>query len=194
MAAGCGVETEGAVVTIPDKLTTRPPRVIPAVLLAVLAVAFGGVGIWLFGVRQFDGNWPPQASATLHTLATVPFGSTAVFAASIAVLVVGVVFMCCGLIPGDPSNREVLPLEAPGQTVMARRDIARQIKREVELIDGVGSAQVSLQRRALDVSVGTPIDAVDAIKQRTKVVVDQQLEQLHPTTTIRPRIRVRHVR
>ena len=52
--------------TSAPKLIRRPSRSIATSLLALLLLVVGGLGIWLCGVRLFDGAWPAGTTAAVN--------------------------------------------------------------------------------------------------------------------------------
>lgn len=178
----------------PDSLMLRPSRVIPAVLLALLALVIGGIGVWIFGARLIDGVWPAEVSTLIDRVANARFDDPGVTVVAVVVAVIGIVLLLCALIPGDPANREVLNSNVPGRTAITRRDFARRIQRQVELVDGVSKADVAYRGKNLRVIVTSPVDAIEAVKERAVEVVDNNIARLRPVMPVRPYIRVQQVR
>ena len=62
--------------TSAPKLIRRPSRSVATSLLALLLLVVGGLGIWLCGVRLFDGAWPAGTTAAVNGFGSSPFEST----------------------------------------------------------------------------------------------------------------------
>lgn len=178
----------------PDTLILRPPRIIPAIVLALFALVIGGLGVWIFGEKMVNHLWPSQVAETMQWLANIRLNDIGIAAIAMAIAVFGLCLLLCALIPGDPVNREVCTDDLPGKTAISRRDFARQVQRKVELVDGVSKVRVVFKGRNLRVSIASPIDAIDTVKQRAIAVVNDTIERFHPVRPIRPQVRVQQVR
>ncbi|WJZ01973.1 DUF6286 domain-containing protein [Corynebacterium freiburgense] len=178
----------------PDTLILRPPRTIPAIVLALFALVIGGLGAWIFGGKLINHFWPSQVAETMQWLASIRLNDIGIAAIAVALALLGLCLLLCALIPGDPANREVCTDDLPGKTAMSRRDFARQVQRRVELVDGVSKVRVAFRGRKLRVSIATPIDAIDSVKQRAIAVVNDTIERFRPVRPVRPQIRVQQVR
>lgn len=170
-------------------LVRRPPRTIPAGLLALALLALGGVGIWLLGTYLVDDTWPPAASGSVGSVADTTLDSLAMQVAAVALAVVGLVLILCALVPGRPARVQILVDDIPGETALSRRDLARRIQRRAENVDGVHSARVSVGRRRVDVAVETVVDDTAPVTSGASLAVDQALAELRPATPTRPRVR-----
>lgn len=174
----------------PDRLTRRPPRSVPLILLAVLAVVVGGTGAWLVGAYLINGAWPAAAAGAMESIGTARFDAVPLQAAAAAVGLVGLLLLISALVPGDPARRAILEDTTPGQTAVSRRDLSRRVQRSVEHVDGVQSARVSLHRNRLDVLVRTPIEDTQTVQRRAGAAVEGAVSDLNPVRNPRPRIRI----
>ncbi|NUL44605.1 alkaline shock response membrane anchor protein AmaP [Cellulosimicrobium funkei] len=174
----------------PYRLTSRPPRSVPVILLAVLAIAIGGLGVWLLGSYLIDGAWPAGSGAAVDPVGATRFGSTAAQVTAAVVGLVGLILLICAIVPGDPARRAILEDETPGQTAVSRRDLSRRVQRGVEHVDGVQAARVSVRRNRIDVTARTPIEDTETVLRRVRASVDETVAELSPVQALRPRVRI----
>lgn len=178
----------------PGRLTRRPARSLPAVLLAVTAVTVGGLASWLLGSYAIDGAWPAQVAGLVSAVAGMRLDALPVLAGAGVLGLLGLALVICAIVPGDPALREILVDTTPGQTAVSRRDLALRVRRSVEHVDGVQEARVSVRRKRVDVVVRTPVEDTGVVLRRSRSSVETALEQLRPVTPLRPRVRVARTR
>lgn len=180
--------------TQPALLTRRPARLVPAVLLGLLALVGGLLGAWSLGAYLLDGAWPAGVGEAIAAAASTPLDDIAVQAAAVIVALLGLAFVIAAVVPGDPGHRALQVDDAPGQTALSRRDLARRVRRHVAQVDAVRESRVSIRRRRLDVLVRTPIQDTGQVLARTRSAVDTALAELRPARDLRARVRVRRDR
>lgn len=180
--------------TVPDRLTRRPARVLPSAVLAIIAIAAGGLGTWLLGAYALDGTWPAPAADAVAAAGSVRLDSPPVLIAAGVVALLGLIFVISAIVPGDSGHRAILADDVPGQVAVSRRDIARRVQRRIEHVDGVHDARVTVEKRRVDVLVHTPVDDTETVRRRSQAVAEETLAQLRPTQPLRPRVRVTRTR
>lgn len=173
-----------------DRLTRRPPRSVPVTVIAVLAVAVGGIGAWLLGAYLLEGAWPAGSAEAIDGIGATPLDAAPLLIVAGVVGLLGLILLISAILPGDPARREILADETPGQTAVSRRDLSRRVQRSVEHVDGVQGARVSLRRSRLDVLVRTPIEDTETVRRRAHAAVDEAIEQMSPVRALRPRVRI----
>lgn len=174
----------------PAKLTSRPARAVPSIIVAISFIAVGSVGVWLIGSRLFDGSWPAGFDIYLQSAAESAVSASWVIAAATVATVVGIVILLCAFIPGDRANRAILPDQIAGDTVIDRKDLSEYFRRELRRVDGVRTAKVKVRRRTMTVVITTPIEDASIVEGRSRDVVNNTLEQFSPISQIRPKISV----
>ncbi|MDX2358524.1 DUF6286 domain-containing protein [Dietzia sp. PP-33] len=170
-------------------LIRRPPRAIPAGLLAVALLALGGLGIWLLGSYLINDTWPSAASSTVASVAGTGLDSTAMRVTAVVLALVGLVLLLAAFVPGRPSRVRILEDDIPGETAISQRDLARRIQRRTENVDGVHSTRVSVRPRRIDVAVETVVDDTAPVTRGATAAVDHALSELRPAGPSRPRVR-----
>lgn len=170
-------------------LIRRPPRAIPAGLLAAALLALGAVGCWLLGTYLLQGTWPVAAARVVDAVAGMTLGSTAVRLVAVGLALVGLAWLLAALVPGRPARVRVLDDDVPGETAISRTDLARCIARRTETVDGVHSANATIRRRRIDVLVWTVVDDPRPVSRAASEAVDRTLAELRPTGQLRPRVR-----
>ncbi|WP_114853958.1 DUF6286 domain-containing protein [Brachybacterium sp. YJGR34] len=180
--------------TAPARLARRPARSVPAAVLALLAIAAGGTGLWLFGSFLLDGAWPAAAAEAVSAVGATRLDSTPILIGAGLLGLLGLLLALSGIAPGDPGRRAILADDVPGQTAVSRRDLAHRVQRRIEHVDGVRDARVSVRRRRVDVLVRTPLEDTATVARRTRAEAEAALASLRPSTPLRPRVRTAHLR
>ncbi len=179
---------------ISTHLVRRPARVVPTIVLALVAVAAGGLGTWLLGAYALEGAWPGAAAEAIDAIGSARLDATGVLVAAAIIAGLGLSLVVCALVPGDAGHRAILADDVPGQTAVSRRDLGRRVQRRVELVDGVHDVRVTVRRRRVDVLVRTPVDDTDTVLRRSRAAVEDTLTPLRPVTALSPRVRVMQTR
>lgn len=172
-----------------DALIRRPPRAIPAALLAVALLALGGVGIWLLGTYLAEGTWPSASAQAVAAVAAAGVDSLAMRTAGIVLALVGLALLVAAFVPGRPSRLPILGDDIPGQTAVPHRDLARRIARRAETVDGVHSATARIGTRRIDVVARTVVDDVAPVERGVREAVERAVVELRPADPLRPRVR-----
>ncbi|WP_017615120.1 DUF6286 domain-containing protein [Nocardiopsis salina] len=178
----------------PGRLTRRPSRVLPAVLLAITAIAAGGFASWLLAAYAVDGAWPDPAVGLVSEAARMRLDAVPILIGAAVLGLLGIGLVISAIVPGEPALREILADGTPGQTAVSRRDVALRLQRSVEHVDGVQGARVSVRRKRVDVVVRTPVEDTGTVLRRSRSSVEEGLEQLRPVSPLRPRVRVSRTR
>lgn len=170
-------------------LVTRPPRVVPVSLLALALVALGGLGCWLLITYLVEDAWPAVASDQIGSTAQLAITDAIIQGVAVGILVVGVVLILIAVIPGKPSRVRVLDDDVAGETVMARRDVAKRLEKQAETIDGVHSVSSEYRGRRVDVAVRSVVDDTEPVLRAATDAVTRAVDELRPEP--RPDVRVR---
>ncbi len=176
--------------TAPRKLVRRPSRMVPASLLAVVLLVGGGLGVWLLGAYFLHGSVPSEASDAVTTIADTRLDSTVAQVVAVALAFLGLMMVLTALVPGRPSRTRVLDGDVAGETAISRRDLARRIRRRAEHVDGVHSVRVEVGRRRTEVSVHTVVDDTGPVLRAARATVEQAVNELRPTRSVPPRVRI----
>ena len=175
--------------TSAPKLIRRPSRSVATSLLALLLLVVGGLGIWLCGVRLFDGAWPAGTTAAVNGFGSSPFESTLIIVLACIAAVCGLAMIIAAMWPGAYDRTDVLP-EVAGQTAIARKDLAALVRRNIEQVDGVHSASVRVQRSRVNVKVLSVLDNLEPVREAAHSNAVQTLEVLKPEGIRRCHVRV----
>ncbi|MCC9204354.1 DUF6286 domain-containing protein [Arthrobacter sp. zg-Y769] len=167
----------------PVSMRRRPSRSVPATISAVLMLAVGVGLVWAAVVRLVQGSWPVFVTEPLRWLAETGWDSTRGWTGAVVLLLIGLVLLLCGMIPGDFS---ALPLRAkpvnmPGMpgagesggvpsvrggetVVMSRRAVARLAASTCDHIDGVASASATASSRKVHLDVTTALHGTSDVQ------------------------------
>lgn len=160
----------------PVPLRRRPGRSVPATITAVLLLALGVGLVWAALVRLLEGSWPEFITAPLNWLGQTPWDSTGGWTVAVVLLLVGLILLLCGIIPGDFRSLPLhtKPADMPGMpgagdsggvpsvrgsetVVMTSRAVARLAAATCDHIDGVRSASATASPRRVHVQVTTAL-------------------------------------
>ncbi|MCQ2000018.1 DUF6286 domain-containing protein [Arthrobacter zhaoxinii] len=167
----------------PVSMRRRPSRSVPATISAVLLLALGVALVWAAVVRLTQGTWPVFVTEPLRWLSETGWDSSRGWTGAVVLLLIGVILLLCGMIPGDFS---ALPLQAkpvnmpglPGaaesggvpsvrggeNVVMSRRAVARLAASTCDHIDGVASASATASSRKVHVDVTTALHGTSDVQ------------------------------
>lgn len=162
-------------------LRQRPARSIPAVLAALIITAIGVVLAWLAITRLATGSWPPVLSQTGRVLSPYSWASGVPIAILVGVLVIGIIMLLTGILPGQYNALAVQAGTKPavGATdfVITRRAVAKLAAASADQIDGVDYVSATATSRRVQLNVRTASERTDAIKARVIGAVQASLEQ-----------------
>ncbi len=174
-------------------LRRRPSRTVPATVVAVVLLAAGALSAVVGIARLVEGRWPTAFTTVQESATGASWGSTAVWAATVALAVVGLVLLVAALVPG--SRRAVgIARQTPAATghrevAMTTRGLARIAAAAADTVDGVDRVSVSAGPGLVRLRVwsGSRDDAA-LVRDRVQHVVTERLQQLGLQPS--PRVRV----
>ena len=167
----------------PVSMRRRPSRSVPATIAGVLLLALGVGLVWAAVVRLLQGSWPVFVTEPLRWLSETGWDSTRGWTGAVVLLLIGLVLLLCGLIPGDFSALPLRakPVDMPGlpgageaggvpsvrggeTVVMSRRAVARLAASTCNHIDGVASASATASSRKVHLDVRTALQGTSDVQ------------------------------
>ncbi|WP_146360134.1 DUF6286 domain-containing protein [Arthrobacter yangruifuii] len=197
----------------PVSMRRRPSRSVPATITAILLLALGVALVWGGVVRLAQGGWPVFVTEPVRVLGETGWDSAWGWTGAVVLLLIGVILLLCGMIPGDFS---ALPLRAkPGKltgtsgsaeagdlsavrggenVVMSRRAVARLAASTCDHIDGVASASASASSRKVHLDVTTALHDASDVQHWVEDGVRSRLAAtgLDPVPEVTASVRVRN--
>lgn len=177
-------------------LRHRPSRTIPALLTALILLAFGTAAVWA-GIAALQGDTQVIESAAGIGTRT-PWNSPAGYTIAGGLLAVGLILLITALAPGkynalrlnassggDGSRKR--PAD-PIEYVIGRRALGRLARTRAEHVDGVEFATAKVSPQRVDVTVATYLVDTTALHGKVQQTLEQAVADLDPVT--RPRIGV----
>ena len=135
------------------RLRHRPSRVVAASIVAVVLLAIGVLGAVAAIGRLVTGSWDPAVTGPAGAVATQTWGSPAILAAAIVVLVLGLLLVIAGLKPGAYRSAQLRGPSGQGieQTdyVISNGAIARLAAGRADAVDGVDKVSASADRKSV---------------------------------------------
>lgn len=196
-------------------MTRRPRRIIPATLAALLLIGLGAY-VAVVSIGNLLGEEPTRTLTPLvERVSASPWNDPGVLTAGAALLVLGLVLLLCGLLPG---RAQVLALDGdPGSTWnssttssstndkstgartagiaagstagITRGSIRRAAQDAADGVDRVDSSQATIRGRRVDVHAHASVRDTAGLAEQVEVAVADRLGNIPLTTT--PRITVR---
>ncbi|MCQ1948675.1 MULTISPECIES: DUF6286 domain-containing protein [Arthrobacter] len=196
----------------PVSMRRRPSRSVPATISAIVMLALGVGLVWAAVARLIQGSWPAFVTEPVRWLSETGWDSTRGWTGAVVLLLIGVILLLCGMLPGDfsalplrakPVNMPGLPGAGEsggvpsvrgGETVvMSRRAVARLAASTCDHIDGVASASATASSRKVHLDVTTALHGttdlqhwvVDGVRSRLAATGLDPVPEV--TATIRTR-------
>lgn len=152
------------------RLRRRPSRTVPAAVVAVLLVALGVLGALAAVDRLVSGRWDALATGPAGAVAGQTWGSSAVLAAAVVALVLGLVLLVAGLKPGTfraaqlrgPSGQAISETDY----VISNAAVARLAAGRADLVDGVDKVAASAGGRHVRLHLTTSSEQTTEIRDR----------------------------
>lgn len=181
-----------------NALRRRPSRTVPAVIVALLLLAFAVAMVWLSVLRIASGAWPSFVVEAANWAQDVSWGSTTAITAAAGAAVIGVVLLLWAIIPGQYTamrvrNEDLDSVGATTEVVMSRRSVARLATARADEVDGVAAVSTSVGGRSVTLSITTPSSDRDAVETIVKQRVREALISagVHPAPRIAVNVRTR---
>lgn len=173
-------------------LRRRPARVVPSVLVGLLGLAGAGLLAWAAVLRLTQGSWPEPVATGVPAALETPVTDPGVLAAGIALAVLGLVLLLCGLVPGRYHAARVrVPERLYGgseETVLTHRGLGRLLEARTGRVDGVGRVRADVNDRRVRLHVDTPLRETGALAPRLQTVAEDTFVRLPLATA--PRVSV----
>lgn len=147
-------------------MSRRPRRIIPATIVALLILALGAYAATA-SIGSLLGQDPTRSLTPLaDRLSASPWNDPAVLSAGIVLLVIGVILLLCGVLPGrqvilalqspdGPSSDRPSSIKStsdrPSAAGVTRGSITHAVQDAAAGVDGVSSAHVRVKGRRVDV-------------------------------------------
>lgn len=172
------------------RLRRRPSRTVAASIVAVVLLALGVLTAIAAISRLVTGSWDALVTAPAGTVADQTWGSSAVLAAAVVTVVIGLVLLIAGLKPGAFRSAQLAGPSGQGieQTdyVISNAAIARLAAGRADLVDGVDKVFASADGRRVRVRITTSSEQTVQIRDR----VIQGVTEILATTGLEPAPRV----
>lgn len=173
-------------------LRRRPARVLPSVVVTVVALAVVVVVAWAGIERATQGQWPAWTGNSAALAADTPITDPAVLTAGILLGVLGLVLLMCSIIPGGHSRSQLRVDDSlytgVQDTVLTHHGLAQALEAPVSRVDGVRSVTAQVKARKANVHVETPLRDNAQVKADAREVAEAALQQLplvkHPAVTV----------
>ena len=168
-------------------LRRRPARVVPSVLVGLLALGAAGYLAWAAVLRFGRGSWPEPVASAVPAVLETPVTDPGVLAAGIVLGVLGLVLLLCALVPGRHRSAR---LRVPGhlyggseETVLTHRGLGRLLEARTGRVDGVGRVRATVRDRRVRLHVDTPLRSTAGLHDRVRTVAEDAFVRLPLTTT-----------
>lgn len=168
-------------------LRRRPARVVPAVLVSLLALGTAGFLAWAAVLRFSRGSWPEPVASGAPAVLETPVTDPGVLAAGIVLGALGLVLLLCALVPGrHRSARLHVPAHlynGSEETVLTHRGLGRLLETRTGRVDGVGRVRATVSDRRVRLHVDTPLRSTGGLRRRVRTVAEDAFVRLPLTTT-----------
>lgn len=173
---------------------TRPRRIVPATIAALLVTGLGVTLVVVAGTRALDGRWPSWLDGAAATARMLAWSTPLTLAICAGLAVLGLLLLVAGLAPG---RRRGLSLTAPADSAAAtttwwlsRTALADLAELRAEQVDGVAAARSRLRRGRVVLRVRPSAAGDRELGPRVRDVVAAHLDALGLDTVRGVRVRV----
>lgn len=180
----------------PSQLRPRPSRTIPAVITAVVLVVLGAIMVWV-GISRLAAGAAPTWATDLGTwLSGLRWNTPLALGLAASLTLFGLLLILSAATPGKRSAVAVRSTRPPSETgvrevAMSRRSIARLAAARADLVDGVDSVSTTVTPKAVRLSVTTPTDHTDGVRDAVTREVQERLREsgLDPVPQVTAQVR-----
>ncbi len=171
----------------------RRPRIVPAVIVAIIIGAAGvTVAIDVIAVRanHHAQIWPYRQMAT--QMRQTHWGDGIVIAVAAALIAVGLILLSLAIVPGREKLIALNSERSEEAVSTTRKSLRRMLHRAISDLDAVDNVEVRLRRRAVRLSVGSPLRDPGNLATEARSMAIDRLEQIGVNRPPRVTVRVRH--
>lgn len=175
------------------RLTFRPRRTIPGVLVAAIMAAAGIIGcIWAASAALGHPLWNvPHSDFAGPLSSTVHWSSTGTLTVASAVAFVGFVLILIALLPG---RTRAIPLASGDDSLVIgvpRRSLRRSLGWLVQEIPGIDKAKVRARRGTVKVRGTTRLRDTADLQEKVRATVADRLRALDPLWPPQVKVKLR---
>lgn len=181
------------------RLRRRPSRTVPATIVALVLLALGVLTAVAAIARLVTGTWDGRVTGVTGAVAGQTWGSSAVLAAAVVTLVLGLVLLVAGLKPGAYRSAHLDGPSGAGieQTdyVITNAAIARLAAGQADLVDGVDKVSASADGRRVHLRITTGSEQATQIRDRVVARVTDALTAtgLDPAPRVSANVRTKEL-
>ena len=175
------------------RLTFRPRRTIPGVIVAAVVAAAGIIGcIWAASAALSHPLWNvPHSDFAGPLQSTVHWNSTGTLLVASAVAFVGFLLILIAVIPG---RTRAVPLASGDESVMIgvpRRSLRRSLRWLVQDVPGIDKAKVRARRGTVKVRGTTRLRDTADLQEKVRKTVEDRLAALDPLWPMQVKVKLR---
>ena len=167
-------------------LRTRPARVVPAVILAIvlllLATALGWIGVAAIVATGTIDSAMNAGYPGLDALGTLNWGAAAVIGVGVVLAVLGLVFVIAGISPGARrlSDYRAEPAEHIGrfEVALPTSALSNLAAAAADSVDGVSSVRAASNAKSTIVTFSTPVRDNAPIRDEVEAAVRERFESI----------------
>lgn len=137
-------------------MTRLPRRTTPATLTALVLLALG-TGAAVVGIRSVADGTAAALPGPLTQLAATTWDAPLSYALGAGLLLLGVVLLAAGLVPGRAVVLALDPLGDTDRAGITRRSVRRAVESAAAGVDGVRSASAAVTQRRVVVRATTDL-------------------------------------
>lgn len=175
----------------------RPRRIVPAVIVSATLIA-AGVLVAIAGIDHARDGGNGGLAPLRRFAVEASWNAPIVLAGSTVLLAIGLVLLCCGLVPGraaiiriDQSEEPALSAADRLEVGVARRGLVHLLRSAALEVDGVRTARVRMRGRSVTVVARTPLRDTRGLDERVRARVRHRLDQVRPVSS--PAVKVHTV-
>lgn len=170
----------------PRLFRTRPARIMPAVIVAIIILALAvGLGWAAIAAITAGGSGDSALSSGYSgftDFGTAQWGATAIIAAGAALLLLGLIFTIAGISPGAKriiGYRAETP-EHIGrlEVVLPTSALSNLAAAAADSVDGVSSVRAASNASSTNITFSTPVRDNDQIRAEVDAAVSQRFSQI----------------